>query len=132
MNRPGATAGGDIMPRDTNDPSTPPPVFHEITEGLLIIRFRSSDFALAEAMEVRDIVYERLKGVAKNVILNLNGVTYVDSTAISLLVRISNELGLRIVNVSDAVAHTLRKMRIYDLLYILPSEYEARRSFFEV
>ena len=67
----------------------------------------------------------------KYIILNLNGVTYLDSTAISLLVRISNELGLRIVNVSDAVAHTLRKMRIFDLLYILPSEYEARRSFFE-
>ncbi|MHC4599678.1 MAG: STAS domain-containing protein [Planctomycetota bacterium] len=120
------------MARNANDSGAPPPVFYEITEGLLILRFRSAEFSLAEAMEVRDIIYEKLKGVAKNIILNLNGVTYVDSTAISLLVRISNELGLRIVNVSETVAHTLRKMRIFDLLYILPSEYEARRSFFEV
>ncbi|MHC4780856.1 MAG: STAS domain-containing protein [Planctomycetota bacterium] len=115
-----------------NGSALPPPVFYEIMDGLLILRFRSSDFALTEAMEVRDVIYEKLKGVAKNVILNLNGVRYIDSTAISLLVRISNELGLRIVNVSDSVADTLKKMRIHDLLYILPSEYEARRSFFEV
>ena len=119
------------MPRKREESSMPPPVFFEITEGLLIMRFRSERFTLPEAMEVRDIIYEKMQGVPKHVIINLNGVEYIDSTAISLLVRVSNEIGLRIVNVSRGVENILKKMRIYDLLYILPSEYEARRSFFE-
>jgi len=120
------------MPRGRKNPTPPPPVFYEITEGIVILRFRSDRFTLSEAEEMRDILYDKLQAVVRNVILNLNGVEYIDSTAISLIVRISNEMGLRIVNVSDAVSGILKKMRIYDLLFILPSEYEARRSFFEV
>jgi anti-anti-sigma factor len=82
-------------------------------------------------MEVRDILDGKLKDMARNVIMNLNNVDYIDSTAISLLVRVSNERGLRLANVSSSVANILKKMQIYDLLYILPSEYEARQSFFE-
>ncbi|GEM_PF-2794997 len=119
------------MPREQKDFSPPSRVFYEITEGILIIRFRSSNFALPEASEVRDIIYDRLKSMARNVIINLNGVNYIDSTAISLLVRVSNEMGLRIVNVSENVASILRKMKIHDLLYILGSEFEARKSYFE-
>ena len=49
----------------------------------------------------------------------------------SLVVRISNTKSLRIVNVSEKVADVLRTMQILDLLYILPSEIEARKSFYE-
>jgi anti-anti-sigma factor len=106
-------------------------VFFEIANGVLILRFQSSRFTLAEAIEVRDLVYEKFSGTLKNVILNLNGVDYIDSAAISLIVRVSNELGLRITNVSPPVVAILSKMQLFDLLYVLPSEYEARRSFYE-
>ncbi|MHC5038637.1 MAG: STAS domain-containing protein [Planctomycetota bacterium] len=119
------------MPRESKSIDPPPSVFYEVTDGILIIRFRSANFSLPEAIEVRDIIYGKLQGVTKNVILNLNGVNYIDSTAISLVVRISNEMGLRIANVSEPVALTLKQMRIFDLLYILSSEFEARRSLFE-
>ena len=46
------------MPRDKNDSAAPPPVFYEITEGLLILRFRSSVLSLVESIEVRVIFYE--------------------------------------------------------------------------
>lgn len=105
------------------------PVFYEVADGILIFRFSSERFTLSEAMFVSDTLYDRFEGIVRNVILNLNGVEYIDSAAISLMVRITNEMGLRIVNVSDAVERILRKIQIYDLLYILSSEYEARKSY---
>ena len=108
-----------------------PGVFHEIAGGILVIRFRSPRFTLKEAEEARDIVYGKLEPVARFVLINLSGVDYIDSTAISLLVRVSNQKSLRLANISEPVAATLRNMQIFDLLYILPSEAEARRTFFE-
>ncbi len=105
------------------------PVFYEVADGMLIFRFSSSRFTLPEAELISKVVYEKFDGIVRNVIINLNGVDYIDSAAISLVVRISNEMGLRIVNVSDSVEKILRKIQIFDLLYILKSEYEARKSY---
>jgi anti-anti-sigma factor len=107
------------------------PVFHEVADGILIFRFSSKRFTLAEAQVISNVIFERFDGVIRNLIINLNGVEYIDSSAISLMVRLSNEMGLRIVNVSTPVEHTLRKIQIYDLLYILQSEFEARKSYTE-
>jgi len=105
------------------------PGFYEVTDGILIFRFSSTRFTLSEAEIIRNVIYDRFESIVRNVILNLNGVDYMDSAAISLVVRITNEMGLRIVNVSGSVESILRKMQIYDLLYILKSEFEARKSY---
>ena len=105
------------------------PIFYEVTDGILIFRFSSHRFTLPEAQIISDTIYDSFVSVVRNVIINLNGVDYIDSAAISLIVRITNEMGLRIVNVSDMVENILRKIQIYDLLYILKSEYEARKSY---
>ncbi len=107
----------------------PQPVFYEVADGILIFRFSSSRFTLPEAEIISDVIYKKFDGIVRNVIINLNGVDYIDSAAISLVVRISNDMGLRIVNVSDAVEKILRKIQIFDLLYILRSEYDARKSY---
>ncbi|MCI0481904.1 MAG: STAS domain-containing protein [Candidatus Dadabacteria bacterium] len=107
----------------------PEPVFYEVADGILIFRFSSSKFTLPEAEIISMVVYEKFDGIVRNVIVNLNGVDYIDSAAISLVVRITNEMGLRIVNVGASVEKILKKIQIYDLLYILKSEYEARKSY---
>jgi anti-anti-sigma factor len=119
------------MKRDRNHDSDEAvqPVFYEMTDGILIFRFSSDRFTLTEAMIISDVIFTRLEGIVRNIIINLNGVEYIDSAAISLVVRVSNEMGLRIVNISDNVENILRKIQIYDLLYILKSEYEARKSY---
>jgi anti-anti-sigma factor len=112
---------------DSEDPLKP--IFYEVTDGILIFRFSSHRFTLPEAQIISDTIYESFDGIVRNVIINLNGVDYIDSAAISLVVRVTNEMGLRIVNVSEAVENTLRKMQIFDLLYILKSEFEGRKSY---
>lgn len=83
----------------------------EVRDDRLIVRVRAKNVKLAESEQLIRVVFETHKGVAR-VIIDLQGVEYLGSSAISALVRIAIERRLRLVHVTEAVVKTMRTMGV--------------------
>ena len=89
-----------------------------------------------EASVLRDALREVAKEGQKNVLLDLNGVTYLDSTGLGVLVSsfatITNAGGhLKLVNLNSRVKDLLLITKLYAVFEIFDDEIAAAASFFE-
>src|SRR5579884_1282987 len=89
-----------------------------------------------EATALRDALRQIAKEGHKNVLLNLNGITYLDSSGLGLLVSsfatITNAGGrLKLVNLNARVKDLLLITKLYAVFEIFDDEVAAAASFFE-
>lgn len=113
-------ASGDQFPHLT---------FTSADHQVLVIRVTSDRFELDEAQSLLRLVFESSSGLAPNILLNFAGVKYLNSTGVSLLVRIGTERALRVVNLNPSVVKVLDSIGILALLKIHRSEREAMEAF---
>lgn len=96
---------------------------------VLVVRVTSDHLELDEAQSLLRLIFESSTGQAPNILLNLAGVRYINSTGVSLLVRIGTERVLRVVNLNPSVVKVLDSIGILSLLKIHRSEREAMEAF---
>ena len=85
-------------------------------------------------VEAREAVEKALQDQAKNLLINLRGVTAIDSSGVGELVALRNRLeeqgvGLRLLHVEDRVEHVLAIARLIPLFETFNDESEALASF---
>jgi anti-anti-sigma factor len=98
-------------------------------KGVLAIRITEDRFELDQAQSVSRLIFESTQGDAPRILLNFAGVRYINSTGVSLLVRIGTERELRVVNVNPAVRKVMDSIGILPLLNIHRTEQEALDAF---
>ena len=94
--------------------------------GHLVVRFEGGErFGLVQAEEVARLADSRFPDGKPRVVVNLEGVEYIDSTAVALFVRLSLEGDVRLCELSHSVAGVMRKMEILSLLRVHDTEADA-------
>ena len=97
--------------------------------SVLVIRVTSDHFELDEAQSLSRLVFESTDGQSPRILLNFAGVKYINSTGVSLLVRIGTERELRVVHLNPNVIRVMDSIGILALLQIHRSEREAMEAF---
>ncbi len=106
------------------------PLFRHVTEGdVLLVRMAHVHLKFAQAQELSDALDEADLAGYRRVVFNLDGVEYIDSSGISVLVRLAAERQLRLCCLGAAVEAVLRKMNMHDLFAVFETERAAMDSF---
>ena len=94
--------------------------------GHLVVRVLGPRFGLSQAQAVGQLADSRFPGGKPRVILNLAPVEYIDSTGVSLFVRLSLQGDVRLCHLTPTAAGILMRMQILPLLRVHPTEADAR------
>lgn len=91
------------------------------------------DVDLYSSPKLREAIVNSARGKVSPIVVNLEGVTYIDSSGVATLVeglQLSREYGgkLRLVNMSDRVCEVLRLARLDQIFDIHDTEEEALGS----
>lgn len=98
-------------------------------KGVLIVRILDDRFELEQAQILSRLIFESTAGDAPRILLNFAGVRYINSTGVSLLVRIGTERELRVINVNPSVRKVMDSIGILPLLKVHRTEQEALDAF---
>ena len=101
----------------------------EAFDDVLVLRPAAEHLKLEAAMAIADTLAEPRFATARKVCVVLNQVKYVDSTAISLLVRIGAERTLRLAELSTRVRRVLETMDLIQLFDVDATEEDALAAF---
>ncbi len=100
----------------------------ELSGGRLVIRFHSKKVTLVESEQLIRIAFETHQDVAR-VLVDLKGVEYLGSSAVSALVRLAIERQLRLVQVNERIVKTLQAMGLISYFEIHPTMTDAMKDF---
>ncbi len=89
-----------------------------IIDNILHLTIKVQEFKSKEADEYIDLVFKKMSGLFKAVVVDLEKVTYVNSTGISVLARTASEFKMRLVNPSDNVKNVMGLMGLLPLMKI--------------
>jgi len=98
-------------------------------KGVLAVRITDDRFELDQAQSLSRLIFESTTGDSPRILLNFAGVRYINSTGVSLLVRIGTERELRVINVNPAVRKVMDSIGILPLLKIHRNEQDALDAF---
>ena len=101
----------------------------EACGDVLVLRPAAEHLKLEAAMNIADTLAEPRFASVQKVVVVLNRVKYVDSTAISLLVRMGAERQLRLAELSARVRKVLDSMELLALFDVYPTEEDALVAF---
>lgn len=105
---------------------------HRYQNDVLIIRFNQDELKLQDAERVIEIVFDLEESWdIDNVILDMEKVTYTNSTVISAVGRIADAKDLRIVNMHPKVNAIMDTMGLLPFLELSPDLETALKSFEE-
>jgi len=112
-------------------PSRPPPsgVREHVGDGILELRVQGEQFVLEHAREVVRIVFEGPDTLPRNVALDLEGVRYVNSSGISVLIRLNVERKLVVVGLAESAREVLDLAGVLPFLTLVPNMEAAREAF---
>jgi len=96
---------------------------------ILVLNFLTERFELREAKMLEDMIFQKLTGRNEKVVLNLSNTDYINSTAVSILVRIAAEKRLRLSDLKPQVVHILDTIGIFEFLKTHPSVQDACIAF---
>ena len=96
---------------------------------MLLVRMAHVHLKLAQAEELSATVAEADLADYRRVVFNLGGVEYIDSSGISVLVRLAAGRQLRLCCLGRGVEAVLRKMNMLDLFAVFETERAAMDSF---
>ncbi len=104
-------------------------------EGIVILDLEGRLVAGDAAAAVRDRVHTMAAGEARNVVLNMKGVDYIDSSGLGVLVAAHSSLsnaggGLALMNLSKRSAELLILTKLATVFRIFDDEKSAVDSFF--
>jgi anti-anti-sigma factor len=102
-----------------------------VTDNVLQITIKANEFKGREADEYIELVFQKMSGHFKGVIVDLSQVTYVNSTGISVLARTASEFNLRIVNPSENVKNVMNLMGLLPILGVCSTVDEALQQILE-
>src|SRR5947208_437527 len=104
---------------------------HHIEEqsGVTVIRL-SGPIDVSQAIELRDLLGERISGAGAKVLVDLSGVPLIDSSGIGILVTAHRRAaesgaGFAVAGASSSVARVFELTRANKLLRILPTVEEG-------
>lgn len=96
---------------------------------VLVLNFLTERFELPEARMLEDLIFEKFSNQNGKIVLNLSNTDYINSTAVSVLVRIGSELDLKLSDLKPEVIHILETIGIFELLKTYPDVKSACEAF---
>jgi anti-anti-sigma regulatory factor len=103
-----------------------PAVRELVSDGLLELRVSGESFVLEHAREVVRIVFEGPKSLPRSVALDLEGVRYVNSSGISVLIRLNVERKLLVSGLGESAREILDLAGVLPFLELVPNMESAR------
>ncbi|MCB1175884.1 MAG: STAS domain-containing protein [Leptospiraceae bacterium] len=94
----------------------------------------AGDVDIYNSAVLKSSIQEQIAGGARNVLVNMEGVKYIDSSGVGVLIAIMNELNklegrIKLVHIYDAVRRVFELTRLTGLFDIYDSEEEAVSAF---
>ena len=104
---------------------------HELTivDGVQVLRALTPRFRTEEAERVLAAVDPGEGETPPRVLVNLSGVEFIDSGALSVIWRINERTSMRLVGLSSLVENTFRILGMLNVLRYHPDEDEAMAAF---
>jgi anti-anti-sigma factor len=87
---------------------------YRLEQDAIVISLQGKEFVLEQAQDIADVVFNLFEGKVGGIVLDLDGVEYINSSGISMIIRMNLEKKLKVVGLSRAVKDIL------DLTGILP------------
>jgi anti-anti-sigma factor len=108
-------------------PARPVPSVREhVGDGVLELRVQGEHFVLEHAREVVRIVFEGPASLPRHVAIDLEPVRYINSSGISVLIRLNVERKLVVVGLADSAREILDLAGVLTFLTLVPSMEAAR------
>ena len=102
-----------------------------IADGVQVLRAKTARFRTDEADKVLSAVDPGEGEKPPRVLLNLHGVEFIDSGALSVIWRINERTSMRLAGLSPLVENTFRILGMLNILRHHPTEDEAMAAFKE-
>ncbi len=104
------------------------------TKGDIVVLDISGEIDLYNAPEIKDIINKLIEEMKYNVIINLEKVSYIDSSGIGALISSLSNLkkyqgGLKIINVYASVRKVFELTKLTSFFEIYDTEEDALESF---
>lgn len=104
----------------------PQKVSEQISDGVLDLGVEGEEFVLEHAREVVRIVFEGPESLPRAVVFDLSGVKYINSSGISVLIRLNVERQLVVVGLEDAARDILELAGVLTFIAAVPDHESAR------
>lgn len=101
-------------------------VREHVGDGVLELRVQGEQFVLEHAREVVRIVFEGPETLPRHVAIDLESVRYVNSSGISVLIRLNVERKLVIVGLTETAREVLDLAGVLPFLTLVPNMEAAR------
>ena len=95
-------------------------------EGALLLTVTGTQFVLEAAREVVQIVFEGPPSLPREVVLDLTAVRYLNSSALSVIIRLNVERTLALAGVAEPVREILDMSGVLPFLRLAPDAAAAR------
>jgi len=102
---------------------------YAVRDEILHISLPGKDFVMEQAHEMVDLVFEKMDDGPKDIVLDLSGVEYINSSGISVVIRMNLEKNVRLVNPSPMVSDILELTGVLPFVPRFDSVEEAVASF---
>jgi anti-sigma B factor antagonist len=102
-------------------------------ENIIIIDI-SGEVDLYNSPNIKDMIIDKMNSGYKKIVLNLNDVSYIDSSGIGTLIYCRTTLNqangqLKIINIKDSVKRIFELTRLVNYFNVFDSEEAAIKSF---
>jgi anti-anti-sigma factor len=96
--------------------------------GVLVLRVPGKDFVLEQCQDLVDFVFDQPDRAPRDIILDLGTVSYINSSGVSVIIRLNLEKNLRLVNPSPMVREILELTGVLPFVPTYKSIEEASAS----
>jgi len=102
---------------------------YSVRDGVLELKVPGPDFVVEEAQDLVELVFEQFDDGPEHIVLDLGSVGYINSSGISVIIRLNLERTLRLVNPSRNVSEILELTGVLPFVPNFPTVEEAFASF---
>jgi anti-anti-sigma factor len=99
----------------------------KIENGILLLKVLKKEFKARESEEYASIVFDRLAGLFRKLVVDVREVTYMNSSGISVLARSAGTVPTRIVGATETIRSVMDLMGLLPLLHLDATQEEAMR-----
>ncbi|MCU0723393.1 MAG: STAS domain-containing protein [Planctomycetes bacterium] len=100
----------------------------KIEGGILLLKVLGREFKAKEAEEFASLVFDRLSGLFRKMVVDVREVSYMNSSGISVLARSAGAMPTRIVGASETIRGVMDLMGLLPLLNLDATQEEAIRK----
>lgn len=104
-------------------------ILYAVQDDVLNLSLPGPDFVMEQAQDLVELVFESMEEGPNDVVLDLSGVGYINSSGISVIIRLNLERNLRLVNPSRMVSEILELTGVLPFVPRFGSLEEAIASF---